>query len=199
MTDQQTLVHHRAAFATERAAGLRALADLVEAKPELAGHSDLRILVPADDADDAARLIRLLGGARRKEATSQWLSVVRDCGGRVGVEVYVPRDRVCEPVVVGTATVVSAAVQCVHCGSGIVQHNDTWRHIDLETGAPAYLCCGTTIDDDGNEVGGQEAEPPSFHEAIVQHEDIVEWRCSPVLENATGLAEARAALAGAAS
>lgn len=95
-------------FARQRAIALRALADLIEAKPELAGdpYTEIRLDIWLDDADELARLTRQLGGARSKVALSSMLVVRRDFGARVRLDLNAERDQVCEAVVVGTETVI---------------------------------------------------------------------------------------------
>lgn len=106
-TTQPTHDTQQVTFAKQRADGLRAMADLIDQNPELAGseYVPLRLLVPASDADEMSRLVRQLGGARAKEATNDYLTVVRELGGQVGLEVYAQRQKVCEAVVVGSETV----------------------------------------------------------------------------------------------
>lgn len=150
MTDQHTqhtTDPEQVAFARERANGLRALADLIEAKPELAGsqYVDIRLDLWIDDADELARLTRQVGGARSKVDLGSLLTVRRDFGAGVFLDLNAERDQVCEAVVVGTETV--------------------------EVPDPAVVVPTITVE-----------------------RDIVEWKCSPILTNSIGPADARASL-----
>lgn len=142
----------RAAFARERANALRSLADLIEAKPELAGsqYVDIRLDLWIDDADELARLTRQVGGARSKVDLGSLLTVRRDFGAGVLLDLNAERDEVCEAVVVGTETV-------------------------------------------------EIPDPDVVVPTITVERDLVEWKCSPILTNSIGLADARASLAGAQS
>lgn len=85
--------------------GLRALAELIEATPELAGDYPRNThIVFADDAEHMARLVSLVGGDRDKEASEKYMRIVRGLGGGVAIEVCAPREQVCERRVVGTHT-----------------------------------------------------------------------------------------------
>ena len=67
--------------------GLRALADLIEATPELAGnYPTIAHLTIVDDTEDFARLASLLGGDRRKRASERYMGITRDIGGGVAIE-----------------------------------------------------------------------------------------------------------------
>lgn len=97
----------RAEFARERANALRSLADLIEAKPDLAGsqYSSIELNIYPTDADEMAALTRQVGGAREKVDHGSLLTVRRDFGARVHLDLNAQRDQVCEAVVVGTETV----------------------------------------------------------------------------------------------
>ncbi len=97
----------RAAFANARADALRALADLIEAKPELAGdpYTDVQLNLWVKEADELAHLTRMVGGARSKEDMGKFLTVRRDFGARVYLDLNAKREEVCEAVVVGMETV----------------------------------------------------------------------------------------------
>lgn len=85
--------------------GLRALADLIEATPELAGnYPTITHLTIADGAEDLARLASLLGGDRHKRPSERYMGITRDISGGVAIEVYAPREEVCERRVVGFRT-----------------------------------------------------------------------------------------------
>lgn len=107
--DQQTLptTDPQVELAATRAAGLRALAELIEAEPALAGSQYAQIdhHIFVDDPAEMAALVRRLGGARKKEADETYLTVVRELAGRVAVKICGRRNEVCERVVVGTETV----------------------------------------------------------------------------------------------
>lgn len=180
----------RAAFV----AGLREIADLYEAIPELQLPYQPDLSVIAIDPDGFATQSRVLGGQRTKTATDQIMRVGRTFGPIV-LEVVACRDVVCERRVVDTVTKVVTAVACVHCGHPIKAWGapDRWWHVDLETGEHAYLNCGTHIDDDGNEVGGQPATPPDFTAVSTTTTEVVEWDCKPVLTAAEADADEMAA------
>lgn len=139
----------RAAFARERANALRTLADLIEAKPELAGSqfTPIEMNLWVDDVDELARLTRQVGGARSKVDLGSTLTVRRDFGARVYLDLNAKRDQVCEAVVVGTETV-------------------------------------------------EIPDPDVVVPTVTVERPVVEWKCSPILTNSIGLADARASLAG---
>lgn len=93
--------------ARDRAAALRALADLIEERPMLAGDPFTSVdlhLFPTSAAEMAA-LVRELGGNRQKDHGDQFLMVVREFGAGVRIRIAGEREQVCEAVVVGTETV----------------------------------------------------------------------------------------------
>lgn len=102
-------------LAAQQAAGLRALADMIDAHPEVAElirFSGLeRLLAPVGSTDDAvmvmADLIRKAkarGATVTKSAEDDWFNV-HVAWGPVGIQVYAAREEVCERVVTGTETV----------------------------------------------------------------------------------------------
>lgn len=137
----------RAAFARERANAFRSLADLIEAKPELAGsqYNEFRLDVWVDGVDELARLTRQVGGARAKVDLGSLLIVRRDFGAGVLLDLNAHRAEVCEAVVVGTETV-------------------------------------------------EIPDPDVVVPMVTVERDVVEWKCSPILVNSIGLADARASL-----
>lgn len=99
--------------AAEAAAGLRQLADLIEANPELADLVEGNTLLMAvgerwgsDEsvADRFARLARMLGGTRTKSGDGTYFWVGRRFGP-LTAEIFTARNQVCERVVVGVETV----------------------------------------------------------------------------------------------
>jgi hypothetical protein len=104
--------YEQARRAYDAATGLRELADLIARNPELAPVADNRLLMfvlPDFDSDEPAaamfaRLARMLGGTRTKDADDTYVTVTRKFGP-LAVDVYTTRDLVCERVVVGTETV----------------------------------------------------------------------------------------------
>lgn len=113
MTDTQSTGTTRAQqHAAELAAGLRALADVLAANPDLgqqALYTRPSIIVPAEDKTQLVEFVRAAkahGAIIVKSAsdTSKYFSAL--CRfGPVTLDVYVPRDEVCERVVVSTETV----------------------------------------------------------------------------------------------
>lgn len=99
--------------ATELADGLRAVADMIEANPELAHilrYALTHLSEPLDDRDQMITLARI--GARTtgkvtKDFTGKHASV-RIAFGPVSVTGYIDREQVCERVVVGHETVIEA-------------------------------------------------------------------------------------------
>lgn len=97
-------------LAAEQAAGLRALADLIEANPDLAKHAAyLRTLNiwHSDDAKIVEAIARagLRHGAKVQKEYSDTIFQLRLSWGPVTAELLSYRDEVCERVVVGTETV----------------------------------------------------------------------------------------------
>lgn len=143
------------------------------------------------DAEDFAVAVRALKdgaplGTITREDDDSFTRFTRDFGA-VSVYAYTFRSAVCEKVVVGTEKVVETAVRCVHCGEPIGENAGYgWLHVTADGGQ--YRCCGTTMDEDGNEVGGQPATPPSFAAQTVER-DVVEWKCRPVLAGADALTD----------
>jgi hypothetical protein len=98
-----------------QAEGLRALADMIEANPEIADTMSypLRyISAPVTSCDDEvaalaafARACVRSGAAIRKEGDTQWFRVVASFGEDVRVDAFGHREEVCERVVTGTETV----------------------------------------------------------------------------------------------
>ena len=99
-------------LAGRQAAGLRALADLIEAHPGLAVHMRYsldRVLVCVTVAEDqkgalAAFLRAAPKRSRKNFEDGKWAAVDVDLGA-VKLHVYADRDQVCERVVVGTREV----------------------------------------------------------------------------------------------
>lgn len=157
---------------------LRELATFIDEHPQFAraldGH---RILLAARNAEEFEQFARDLGGKRAKEFSDNYMAVVRSFGA-INLDVFIARDEVCEARVVGTEKVVETAVRCVHCQQPIAQNSvQGWLHVTVDG---SYRMCGTSIDDDGNEAGGQPATPPSFTAQVVER-PVVEWECKPVL------------------
>lgn len=101
--------------AAEQAAGLRALADMIEANPELAdnfsnalNHSGMKVHLRAGDrAVEMASIARIAlrhGAKVRKDIDDKWHNLILTFG-TVKAEVLAYRSDVCERVVVGTETV----------------------------------------------------------------------------------------------
>ncbi len=98
-------------LAQQQAAGLRALADLIESNPDLGEKMRYcgvdNIHVPVDDKTTMAAFIRAgkrHGATITKNAMGKWF-MVNIGWGPVGLDVFAAREEVCERVVVGTETV----------------------------------------------------------------------------------------------
>ena len=88
----------------QQAAGLRALADWVEANPDEKVDVDTA-RVYAWDLPNLDRLRRTLPGVWEKDASSSYFALQRDLGGGVILRLTgVNREDVCTPRVVGTRT-----------------------------------------------------------------------------------------------
>ncbi|GAB3471800.1 hypothetical protein [Actinophytocola sediminis] len=103
-----------AALATDLAAGYRALADLIDANPDLAAHMRYipkNILVPVSGEDDPRAIIAAFArtGLRHGATVEKWIrgsnSGVAIAWGQINLDVYAGRDEVCERVVTGVETV----------------------------------------------------------------------------------------------
>jgi hypothetical protein len=107
-TDNEIPLHIR------QAEGLRAVADMIEANPEMApllAYSLRNISAPTGSVDDPkaamatfARATVKHGAKVRKDGSSEWFRVAATWGP-VEVEVFGAREQVCERVVTGTETV----------------------------------------------------------------------------------------------
>jgi hypothetical protein len=163
----------------ELADSLRELATFIEEHPQFAPAIDgQRFLQYCSEPEKFFELAASLGGQRSKNADDLYFGVTRQFGS-ISLYVYAAREEVCEATVVGTEKIVEAAVRCVHCNQPIVQTSgDFWRHMTADE--QVYTRCGTTLDEDGNEVGGQPATPPSFAGQVVER-PVIEWKCRPVL------------------
>jgi hypothetical protein len=110
MTDIDTATTEGQEKAHRAAAGLRELADLLEANPEWAEGIEgeyLRACVGdwrPDAAETFARMAKALGGNRVKTADDNWFNIQRRFGP-ITVELYTQRETVCTKKVVGTRTV----------------------------------------------------------------------------------------------
>lgn len=103
-------------LAAEQAAGLRALADMIEANPEIAPYFDYTLTSAGinahlpSESDKAAIMAQLSRIARRHKGTvtknidEKWHNLVIDFGG-VTAKVLAYREEVCERVVTGVETV----------------------------------------------------------------------------------------------
>lgn len=136
-------------------------------------------------ADQYAETVHALGGRREKKVDNNYARMIRTFGPGVSLEVWTGRETVCERRVVDTVTEVVTALRCVHCGEPIAQHAKTgeWWHA-TNGELLGYRCCGTEIDPDGNEIGGEPATPPDFTAVSTTTTEVVEWECKPVLADA---------------
>lgn len=97
--------------------GLHALADLIEAHPELAEHFEFsdafaKVHLPVDHHDDPrasmaawARAGKALGHPVTKDYDGRWGSVTVTLSDAVKIWAYAKREKVCTRVVTGTETV----------------------------------------------------------------------------------------------
>lgn len=145
------------ALAAEQAAGLRKLADAVEANPDLAPHLRYALSFSTHIFNDVpatfaafARAAKAAGAKVTKDYHGKFAHVLADWGG-VSVDLQTDRDEVCERVVVDT------------------------REIVEEVPDPVAV-----------------AALPKVKQTRV--EEIVEWKCRPILA-----ADDSAALAGTAA
>ncbi|GGM84975.1 hypothetical protein GCM10012275_64670 [Longimycelium tulufanense] len=103
-------------LAAQQAAGLRALADMIEANPKLAEnfnyaltHSGIRAHLRwgdrAAELGHIARIAKRHGATVSKDIDDQWHNLALNVGG-IKVEVLARRNEVCERIVVGTREVV---------------------------------------------------------------------------------------------
>jgi hypothetical protein len=91
----------------EYIAGLRMLADLLEARPELMKPHGYLQVIPLGEVQSREQLAawaRALPGKKEKQITDQFANLVGTLRG-VQVKVVAYRDEVCERVVLGTETV----------------------------------------------------------------------------------------------
>ncbi len=85
----------------EMAAGLRDLADWLDAHPDEEVSGNVRLLAYRFDADEFRATVRALGRGA-KESNDEWASVIRSFGPAVAIYAYTAREQVCRKVVVGT-------------------------------------------------------------------------------------------------
>lgn len=88
----------------EYANGLRALADLMDAHPELAGY-DVTRNVFVQSLDEMTALARKIGGTWTKHSLGDYLFLRREVAPGVRVEINIQHHLACERVVVGTETI----------------------------------------------------------------------------------------------
>jgi hypothetical protein len=90
--------------------GLRKLAALVDANPEVADkYPSYRYLVLVNTRGELVEAVREFGGQWRKESNDSYYGMTRDLGGGVTINVCVPHHAVCERVVTGTRVVTRPA------------------------------------------------------------------------------------------
>jgi hypothetical protein len=81
-------------------AGLRELADFLEAHPTLPAATMGRTIIYVEDKALLAQVARE-GGSWRKDFSENWFSLEKSFGGGVQLDVYTDRAKVCRAVVVG--------------------------------------------------------------------------------------------------
>lgn len=138
--------------AAAQAAGLRQLADMIEAHPEIdayylrskAVHNALTVWLP-DDAEDLAAIARaaLAHGAKVDKDIGDQLYTVVVSFGPIRARAMAMRDQVCERVVVGTEEV-----------------TETVKDPDALAKVPEI--------------------------EVTEEREIIEWRCTPLLEATAG-------------
>lgn len=87
------------------AAGLRELADWVEANPGYVPDAEwntVTLHVHLDTREELVAAARALGGEREKEPVGDYFTVRRRFGPRVSLDFFTARDQVCRRVVVDT-------------------------------------------------------------------------------------------------
>lgn len=107
VTELSTTEQEQRDLATARAAGLRAMADHIEANPALAGdqYDRVNLTLFVNDPEAFAALVSALGDSRVKRGVGEFMEVRRDFGADVIIEVNCRRELVCEATVVGRETV----------------------------------------------------------------------------------------------
>ncbi|HLK74032.1 MAG TPA: hypothetical protein VKU77_10345 [Streptosporangiaceae bacterium] len=115
-TPVEQAIRDKAAADTRRAAyvaGLRILADVLEAHPEIRRPLDTALMIPFGETPEGVAAMaaarRAFSGTWHKEFSgggenTDWLNLRTELGGEGGlqVELYAPRDAVCRRVVKGT-------------------------------------------------------------------------------------------------
>lgn len=109
-TEQENAVHPNQKLANDQAAGLRALADMIEANPEMAKHAgyldDTNVfwVRTKDDIATIARAALAHGFEVKKNAFADTYKVLLK-RGPVGFTILADRGEVCERVVTGVETI----------------------------------------------------------------------------------------------
>jgi hypothetical protein len=89
----------------EAIAGLRALADFLDANPDAKLPHNVQAMECVQSADALATRVRDLGGSWEKGTDESYFELTRSFGPRVSYQVFATRANVCERVVVGTEEV----------------------------------------------------------------------------------------------
>ncbi|HEX3803146.1 MAG TPA: hypothetical protein VHV75_09920 [Solirubrobacteraceae bacterium] len=90
--------------------GLRALADLLDANPQIDTQwRDYRFILFVGSSEELARTAVGIGGQWEKSEDHYYCNLDRSLGGGVGIQVTTARGNVCERVQVGTETVMVPA------------------------------------------------------------------------------------------
>lgn len=99
-----------AATETTFANGLRALADWIDANPDVVNNPEVTLNVPFWTREKFVEAAKALGGRREKHVEGSYFTVRRTFGEGVHVDVYVAREQVCRKVVTGTRDVTETVI-----------------------------------------------------------------------------------------
>jgi hypothetical protein len=88
--------------------GFRAAADFFELHPELIKGSNYSILVPLNSKEELQAAARVMGGFKKK-FDDYYVNLTKKFSKTLSMEAYIPRNQVCERVVVGQKEVPAQA------------------------------------------------------------------------------------------
>ena len=147
---------------TTAVAGLRELADFIEANPQFLAAIQTNRFLMYVDGGDFGQLVHALGGEREKSVTGDYFGVSRFFGG-IELYLYADRGAVCEQVEVGTRKVEVMKDVCPRC-AGLVEITPTGAMTCREFGSDHFR-----------------SEPPAKVIETID-EPVYEWKCAPVLD-----------------
>ena len=87
----------------ERAAGLRAMADFLEARPDIEAPGCLTLNLFAHTREELTAIVR--NGTWTKSYNDDYMWVRKDFGGGITLEINIARAQVCRRVVIGTKVI----------------------------------------------------------------------------------------------